>query len=87
MSLEEEDVLRGGWDEAEVLFQACSLQMPIRHPSEDARSLWSCEERTRLKSQFWNCQYSKSFPWVRSPSSSCRWWEEVQILRLGYSDV
>lgn len=54
--------LRGEWDEAEVLFQACSLQMPIRHPSEDARSLWSCKERTRLKSQFWNCQYSKLIP-------------------------
>lgn len=58
MFLEEEDVLRGEWDEAEVL-PGMSLQMPIRHPSEDARSLWSCEERTRLKSQFWNCQYSK----------------------------
>lgn len=29
MFLEEEDVLRGEWDEAEFLFQACSLQMPI----------------------------------------------------------
>lgn len=70
--LEEADVFEVsvGWSQ-KFYFGHVNLRCLEGTPAEKPISLWSWEERSGLKTQFWNCQYLKSFLWVRSSSRGC----------------